>query len=220
MCYHVSNIASQNELEKSFDASLLYPSLYRPKLHINGFTEANVSIITPSFRNKISIGIWGLLPPNYQSDWIDFQNAKNSLNIKKQQAKSWLHNSLKYEPCLILLTGFYTFSLDEGLIKSYLVELETKRPFAVAGIYSVLKDGFISCAMVTQTPANTFIDANIAESIPFILEANEYKPWLLRNTSSIFTKRPSTSSLLDSLRTTNYPVENLRMVNHLMETNS
>lgn len=181
MCYRISNIASKEQIEHTFNASFKFPKLHIKTPVIDGLLESSVSIIKMSNKEEVSLAIWGLLPETFQDDWQYFQNVQNTLNIdlKGIEDDPKFGNAVQKRRCLILVTGFFTYYLHEGNLYPYYVHLESNEPFAIAGVYNELDDGFVTCSIVVSK-TNDFIKQihNSDISMPVVLDTFNQNQWL------------------------------------------
>lgn len=187
MFYKISNIASKEIIENKFDVSFEFPKIYKPQNLIDGLKESTISLITISNPNKVTYAIWGLLPENFEDNWSVFQDVVNTLNVKFDtlQSGSGLYNNLlKSRRCVIIATGFFTTSLTNGTVERCHVHLPDFEPFAIAGVYNELSDGFITCSLVVTKISEPFKDIpNISNFKPLVLNKIELKQWFNSETS-------------------------------------
>ncbi len=187
MFYKISNTASKESIENNFHATFEFPNLYQPLGLIDGLKESTISIITTTDPNKVTFAIWGLLPENFEDNWSIFQDVVNTLNVKLSSLESGTglyNNLLKNRRCVIIANGFYTTMLTEGTVKRCHVHLPNFEPFAIAGVYNELSDGFITCSLVITEVSESFRDVpNISNYKPLVLNDNELKKWLNISTS-------------------------------------
>lgn len=187
MCYRLSNTAKREVIENEFGAIFRYPKLHKFNPIINGLEESFVSVVTCKEPKKISYAIWGILPGQFEEDWEDFQNVQNTLNIDhdKIDDNPLFSEAVKTRRCLIIVTGFFTYYLHEGELYPYYVHLDNDKPFALAGIYNQLKDGFITCGLILSE-ANSFISHihNSNHKMPLSLNKEDQDLWLNKNTSA------------------------------------
>lgn len=181
MYYKISNTASRKVLEKTMSRPLKYPSLYEKKILINGLDEATIPIVAMNDKGTITPAIWGLLPNGYKEDWSIFQNVCNTLNMTLEDVNpnSWHSTSLSEKRCLIPITGFFTSYVHNGILYPSLVRKSNGKPFCLAGIYSVLEDGFLTCSIIT-CKADELVQSvhNIGETMPKILSRELQSAWL------------------------------------------
>lgn len=181
MIYKLSNDAGREAIEKEFGISFRYPHLYRPNPMINGFHETNLSVVTMEEPKVITFAIWGLMPQNFKEDWHIFQEYTNSLNVTSVELNSvdWMKDSFTQRRCLIIVTGFYTYLLENGNTYGYHIQQASKKPFYLAGTYNRLEDGFLCTAlMVNRT--HPFISKyhNISNLAPVIVSKENAPTWL------------------------------------------
>lgn len=185
MYFKLSNTADMKVLESEANALFKYPNLYEPRVVISGLTEVSIPIITMQEPNVISLSIWGLLPSNYQDDWELFQNLTNTLNIHTDTLNSelWYANAMEDRRCLLPVTGYFTSVLKDGEIQPYFIESEDGRPLYLAGIYSVLEDGFITSTILTG-PMDAFLGKyqNLVNFMPMLIPENRKDEWLQTET--------------------------------------
>ena len=149
---------------------------------INGLTESNLPIITAEEPDAINFSIWGLLPDEYLDDWEKFQETSNTLNVNLSEVMSKQIPVLSFkEPkrCLIIVSGFFTNVIHEGQFKTYHIHLKEHEPFALAGVYNTLKDGFFTCAPIIieqKKSINKLPSYNGMK--PFVLRPEDFKDWL------------------------------------------
>ncbi len=181
MYFKLSNTADMKVLESEANALFKYPNLYEPRVVISGLTEVSIPIITMQEPNVISLSIWGLLPSNYQDDWELFQNLTNTLNIHTDTLNSelWYANAFEDHRCLLPVTGYFTSILKDGEIQPYFIESKDGRPLYLAGIYSVLEDGFITSTILTG-PMDAFLGKyqNLVNYMPMLIPENRKDEWL------------------------------------------
>jgi putative SOS response-associated peptidase YedK len=181
MCYKISNSADKKSIESTFGVSFKFPQLHIEQPIIDGLLESTVSIISQNHPTEVTLAIWGILPESFEDDWQHYQNVKNTLNVKIDEIKSdaTFKNALRKRRCLVLVTGFFTYYLHKGILYPYYVHLPTKKPFALAGIYNELNDGFKTCSIITSS-ANSFIkQIHSADTfMPMALDAESQKLWI------------------------------------------
>ncbi len=187
-------------IERTFGASFKFPKLHKETPVIDGLMESSVSLITMEDKQEVSLGIWGLLPETFKDDWQYFQDVQNTLNVdmkgikEDQKYKGVLEN----RRCLVLVTGFFTYYLHHGDLYPYYVHLESDNPFAIAGVYNRLDDGFITCSIIVSK-ANSFIKKihNSNTMMPVVLNKSNQRKWLdLKTEDDVLTTIADTTSQL------------------------
>ncbi|MEO8774392.1 MAG: SOS response-associated peptidase family protein [Gelidibacter sp.] len=181
MFYKISNVASKESIENKFHVSFEFPKLYKPQLLIDGLKESTISVITLSDPSKVNYAIWGLLPEDFEDNWSVFQDVVNTLNVKFDtlEAGDGLYdNLLKKRRCVIIATGFFTTLLTDGTVQRCHVHLPDFEPFAIAGVFNELNDGFKTCSLLITQVCQSFKDIpNISNFKPLVLNETELKQW-------------------------------------------
>ncbi|KAB8151649.1 hypothetical protein EZY14_017230 [Kordia sp. TARA_039_SRF] len=207
MNYQLSNTASKSHLELTFGLPIKYPNIYRPKIRIDGRKEQSIPIITMEEPNYISEGIWGILPQDFEGDWKRFQKLKITLhtNAKEIQQSILYKEALKKRRCLILVTGFYMHHIVQNDIETFLVEKETPKPFAIAGVYNVLEDGFLTCTVI-NTESNDLLtsEKNLYNQMPLEIPALFKNMWLNPKTNIEDIKK-----IIDKPYLTKFKIQNI-----------
>jgi putative SOS response-associated peptidase YedK len=138
------------------------------------------------------LAIWGLLPESHTADWSIFQNNFNTLNFHEASMDSglWYSNALERRRCLIPVTGFFTTFIENSAAYHFKVELKNGNPFYLAGIYTVLEDGFITCSLLVGK-SNDFIKKiqNSVDSMPISISMDEKDEWLDEKTTPMRTRQ-------------------------------
>ncbi len=187
MYHRLSNAADREEMERVFGLKFKYPKLYSPNMIIDGMTESILSVITMQDSEHINYAIWGLMPDDYKEDWKIFQNGMNTLNINVAKLSSikWMKNLLMFKRSLVLVSGFFTYFLKKGKLYPYYVSSVDQKPFCIAGIYSTLDDGFLSCSIIT-TKTDKFIANyhNLHNEKPLLIPSDMKDLWLSESTET------------------------------------
>lgn len=187
MFYKISNIANRESIEEKFHVNFEFPNLYKPQGVIDGLKESTISVITISDPKKATYAIWGLLPENFEDNWSVFQDVFNTLNVNietLENSNGLYSNLLQDRRCVIIATGFFTTWLTNGTVERCHVHLPNYEPFAIAGVFNELNDGFITCSLVVTKISESFKDVpNISNLKPLVLNENELKQWFDTSTS-------------------------------------
>lgn len=187
MFYKISNIANRESIEEKFHVNFEFPNLYKPQGVIDGLKESTISVITISDPKKATYAIWGLLPENFEDNWSVFQDVFNTLNVNietLENSNGLYSNLLKDRRCVIIATGFFTTWLTNGTVERCHVHLPNYEPFAIAGVFNELNDGFITCSLVVTKISESFKDVpNISNLKPLVLNETELKQWFDTSTS-------------------------------------
>jgi putative SOS response-associated peptidase YedK len=181
MYYKLSNNASRDTLEILLERPFKYPYLHKKRVLINGFEEATIPIVSMQEKDIITPAIWGILPEGYEDDWSVFQNICNTLNVplESMDMNLWYAKSLINQRCLIPVTGFFTSYLADGVVYPFHFSQASGLPFCLAGIYTVLEDGFVTAALIT-CEADDIIGRvhNVGQTMPMLLSKDLHSDWL------------------------------------------
>lgn len=187
MFYKISNTASRISIEEKFHISFEFPNLYKPQYLIDGLKESTITVITSSHPKTAVYAIWGLLPESFEDNWSVFQDVVNTLNVKLEtleNSKGFYSDLLQNRRCIIIATGFFTTWLANGTIERCHVHLPNYEPFAIAGVFNELSDGFITCSLVVTNISESFKDIpNISNLKPLVLNDSEIKQWCDKSAS-------------------------------------
>lgn len=182
MFYKLSNIASRQDIERKFEVTFEYSRLYTPSPIINGLEESNLPIITMSHPNTVKIGIWGMLPQDFEDNWKVYQNLSNTLNINVEHidfSNPLYSEALDARRCTIIVTGFFTSVLYDGMMFPHYVHLKNHQPFGIAGLYNQLDDGFITCSiLIDKTDQKGSYIPNMLKYSPLVFDLDDQKHWL------------------------------------------
>lgn len=181
MYLKISNTAERQEMERESNALFKYPNIYNPRILINGLEEVSCPIITMQERQELSWAIWGMLPADFQEDWELFQDMFNTLNLNINMLETdlWFTGSMQSNRCLIPVTGFFTTLLKNGQIFPYHISCKTTKIFFLAGIYTVLDDGFITFSILTGPMDHQLKKyQNLTNQMPIILDETSKEEWL------------------------------------------
>jgi putative SOS response-associated peptidase YedK len=181
MHYRLSNTADRGKIEKEMGIPFKFPRLYRPRPVINGLEETSVPVITMSEPHYINYAIWGILPEHYNDDWKQFQNIFNTLTLREESlaADLWYSQALRQRRCLMLVSGYYTFRLQNGELLPFYVSTLSGGILSLGGIYNQLDDGFFTCALLIVN-ANAIVSKvqNIDSGMPLAIGSSMRESWL------------------------------------------
>ncbi|WP_179018701.1 SOS response-associated peptidase family protein [Winogradskyella forsetii] len=184
MFYKLSNTSDVLKIEDAFDAKFKYPFLYKSAPIINGLSEQSLPVITMNNPSQVDYAIWGMLPQDYKEGWDNFQNLTNTLNISldKIHTLDWAYPLINEQRCIVIVSGFFTSYIHNGEVYPFYVYEKNYKPFALAGVYSTLADGFLSVSIITSTLKNDLNNIhNIGQDFPIAIDNEEYKHWLSKD---------------------------------------
>ena len=176
MFYRLSSRSSRSSIEREFSRPFSHAHLYKPQTIVHGLEEASLPIVCMDEPDRINFGIWGLLPDTYMGDWKKFQDTSHTLHfsledLRNRNVPSYFKDPIKR--CLIIVSGYFIFSIDGGELVFHHVFLKSAKPFAIAGVYNRLDDGFLTCSMLTERLEN-----QVDQISPVILCREGWNQWL------------------------------------------
>ncbi len=211
MYQRISNRATLSQIENEFKLPFLYPEIYSPCPVIDGSRESILPIITDANEAHIQFGIWGILPEKYDGSWKSFQKIEKTLHISDAslfQDESMFLPSLEKSRCLIIISGFFTYTIENGIAQPYYVHLPDHKPFSLAGIYTILDDGFITCSFLLTPSKSAFQKVpNMDKMMPLVIPGSIRNIWLNKQTP--FSSIQTLFNAIDPPEFTFYPLSGL-----------
>lgn len=186
MCYKYKDPEDMSAAEQEFDARFSQPEYFTPPTERNGFEHPHVPVILDKEAGQIVTAYWGLVPAwAARKDRKEFFKTSNTLNAKIEEAaeKASYKNSIDNR-CLVLADYFieYKHVPVPGMKKvdkiPYKIYGPGRRPFAMAGLYSLIGDEPTFTILTTE--ANTLMAEihNSAKRMPVVLRPEEVQLWL------------------------------------------
>ncbi len=173
--------ATRVEIESVMKRPFVYPKLHNPNSLIDGSEETLLPVVVMQAPEEITFAIWGFLPKDFHDDWSDFQEVFQTLHmtINDLENNVMANEAFRNERCLIIVTGFFIYHMHKGSLYPYYVYAENQKPFCLAGLYSVLQDGFITTTMLTTDSENSMKKIqNIETQMPIPIGPQLYNSWL------------------------------------------
>lgn len=193
----LSNKNTTESIQREFGRKFRFPNAYAPEIVVDGRKESLLPVIKADTSYLISMGIWGLLPDDFEGDWEEFQKIFSTLFIKpRSEADDKLNNVLgNDQPCLVIVSGFFVHRYMEKELQPYYVYQGNKEPFCLAGICTTLEDGFVTFSIYT-VPSTGLIDSiqNLSAKMPLVIEKQDYDNWLSGNPSFFIEQRQFSSN--------------------------
>jgi len=130
-----------------------------PMFHTSGFDEPDLPVITNKNPDKISFHQWGFVPIVY-SPVIKGRpmNTLNARNDKIFTSRSIYKKAAETQRCLVMMDGFFDHHKKNGVSYPYYVQLKSKEPFLVGGLWQTYVNEADEIALDTVTlvtgPAN------------------------------------------------------------------
>jgi len=181
MCGRASITKTEKQVEDRFGAVFVKntdgSSPYSTNTNI--CPSQTIAVITNSSPQSIMMYRWGLIPPWAPDINIGFKtfNARKETLLDRPAFKTAIHTSR----CLVLMDGFYEWTLHNGKKLPFRISTDDHSLFAVAGLWAVWQhpsDGTLihSCTVITQEP-NTFM-SSIHDRMPAILSPSQEQQWI------------------------------------------
>ncbi|NQZ78667.1 MAG: SOS response-associated peptidase family protein, partial [Ekhidna sp.] len=119
------------------EAKQKYPAMY----HLNGFEELDLPVITSEAPESVSFHHWSFVPFGYAPS-INGRpmNTLNARDDKIFTERSVYRDAASFQRCLVMLDGFYDHHKKNGIAYPYYVQLKSKEPFLVGGLWQTFKD--------------------------------------------------------------------------------
>lgn len=193
MCFHTSHKLKTKKLEKIFAVDLVEESMRsffdKPRYHLNGFSHPNMLVI-PQERSKVlAPGVWGIVPNNKSKEDIKpyYKEAVRyggGLNARSEKVFNHFiyRNSILEKRCIIPVSGFFEPHDYKG--KKYPFHFKDKNDaaLALAGLYTVIDDTFITFTILTKEASPLFAKIhNKKNRQPVILDDEYAHNWLSKD---------------------------------------
>lgn len=132
-----------------------FPEMY----HLNGFDEPDLPVITNEEPKAVNLHHWAFVPFVYAPKING--RPMNTLNARTDKIftdRSIYRESAEYRRCLVMLDGFFDHHKKDGIAYPHYVQLKSKEPILVAGLWQTYEDPKDGIAIKTVTlvtgPAN------------------------------------------------------------------
>lgn len=180
MCGRFTLTVDPSQLQKAFPW-LAVPDHFSPRYNIA--PSQPVAVVPNYGEKKLDYFNWGLIPSWAKDPAIG--NRMINARAETLAEKPSFRNAFRRRRCLILADGFYEWKQSQdarGKIPIY-IQLESKNPFAFAGLWEIWKSSddseIRSCTIITTDP-NEFL-ISIHNRMPVILPEDQYNLWLSTN---------------------------------------
>jgi putative SOS response-associated peptidase YedK len=174
MCGRYTIAADAKALEARFHA-YVPPGLLAPSY--NAAPAQGLPTILNANPYLITVSAWGFRPA-----WADWRDVTPVINARAETvaSKPFFRDAFRRKRCLVLADGFYEWRRTGKGKAPYRIALKTGEPFAVAGLWSLGRDGqgrpWSTFAILT-TEANRLV-AQIHHRMPVILHPEKEATWL------------------------------------------
>lgn len=163
MCYDVSTMTkkAQHYAKRYGDESMWkeIQKKYPPTYHVNGFSEPDLPLIRNDITDIVQLHHWAFVPFVYAKK-INGRpmNTLNARDDKIFSSRSVYKKSAAEKRCLVMIDGFFDHHKKDGIAYPYYIQLNTKEPFMVAGLwqsYESKKDHItLDTVTLVTAPAN------------------------------------------------------------------
>ena len=120
----------ENALEESY-----------PTYHVSGMNEPNLPVIINEDPDNVNFLHWAFMPfefaPQIKGKPMNTLNARDNRIFTEQ---SIFRDAAKTRRCLVMLDGFFEQYKKDDLLFPHYVQLKTKEPFMVAGLWQTFTD--------------------------------------------------------------------------------
>lgn len=175
MCGRYTLASSPEDLERAFGVAGWFDI---PKRYNIAPSQAVPVVRRGEHGRELAMLKWGLLPrwvkePKTQYSTI---NARAE-TVDTKAAFRWV---FQHHRCLVPADGFYEWKQVEGRKQPYYIQLKSREPFAMAGLWERWRgpdDQVIESFTVIVTDANDLVRP-LHDRMPVILPASAYSSWL------------------------------------------
>ena len=180
MCGRFVTIIPYEELKQIFD---LIESSTRTEPRHNVAPTQQVAVVRNTGEYNALVPMkWGLIP-----SWSkDASIASHTINARCETIaeKPAFRHAIKYNRCIIPISGFYEWTHTEGKKTPHYIYLSDHAPMSLAGIWEhwMNPEGQdIETFSILTTTSNNLIQP-LHDRMPVILQPADYGLWLSKNT--------------------------------------
>lgn len=180
MCGRFVTIIPYEELKRIF--SLVEGEISTIEPRYNVAPSQQVAVVRSAGDHNILVSMsWGLVP-----SWSkDTTIASHTINARSETVaeKPAYRHAIKYNRCIIPVSGFYEWKQVEHHKEPYFIRLTNHKPMCFAGIWESWKDSENSALetfSILTTSSNDLI-APIHDRMPVILTPEDLSLWLSKN---------------------------------------
>ncbi|MEM7297792.1 MAG: SOS response-associated peptidase family protein [Bacteroidota bacterium] len=193
MCYDVATLTKRGEkYAKRYGQTKMWEDAKKkspPIYHTTGFDEPDLPVIINEDPEVVSFHHWAFVPfvyaPQINGRPMNTLNARNDKIFNSRVYKE----SANARRCLVMLDGFFDHHKKDGIVYPHYIQLKTKEPFMVGGLWQTFqdpKDGIpVNTVTLVTAPANkemTWIHNEPAYSpesrMIFIVNIKDDEQWL------------------------------------------
>jgi len=192
MCYHTKHTKRVEQLEQRWDVlrekerfEIEDNDFYYN--HANGYSHPELLIIPQEEPSVLHPSIWGIMPTkikgieqnDYYKKAIKFGGGLNAQSEKLFDHFIYKHSAFTRR-CLVPMDGFYEPHTAPNKLKiPFLFKRKDDDLFAVAGIYNISVDGFVTMTLLTKSASPLFAKVhNTKFRQPVLLRREFENDWL------------------------------------------
>ena len=202
MCFHYS--LKNKSRKKQVTVEVLFSQqemTFDSKIHVNGFANPVMPVITNSNSEQISFFSWGLIP-SWTKSTSDAQKIRQmTLNAKSETIfeKPSFRNNIQSKRCLIPATGFFEWHTCNNKKYPFYISLKNDEVFMFAGVWDSWTDKqsgtILNTYSIITTEANELMAKihNEKHRMPLILSSENEVLWLskdLKNNDILALMKP------------------------------
>ena len=185
MCNATSLTKLKEEIVKASKRKFVYPEVYEPYYHINGFGDKLLHIIPQDDAKRIWPADWKLIPDFHKGAPADFKY--NTLNARSEDifTSNTYKNSAVSGRCLILADGFFephTYvkpGTKTEKKQPYYITLPEQKLFYFAGLFNKLDEELYTVTILTLDANDTMAKIhNTKKRMPLILDEQFTENWI------------------------------------------
>ncbi|WP_370174350.1 SOS response-associated peptidase [Leeuwenhoekiella palythoae] len=185
MCNATSLTKLKEEIVKASKRKFVYPEVYEPYYHINGFGDKLLHIIPQDDAKRIWPADWKLIPDFHKGAPTDFKY--NTLNARSEDifTSNTYKKSAESGRCLILADGFFephTYvkpGTKTEKKQPYYITLPEQKLFFFAGLFNKLDEELYTVTILTLDANATMAQIhNAKKRMPLILDEQFTDSWI------------------------------------------
>lgn len=185
MCNATSLTKLKEEIVKASKRKFVYPEVYEPYYHINGFGDKLLHIIPQDDAKRIWPADWKLIPDFHKGAPADFKY--NTLNARSEDifTSNTYKNSAVSGRCLILADGFFephTYvkpGTKTEKKQPYYITLPGQKLFYFAGLFNKIEEDLYTVTILTLDANATMAQIhNAKKRMPLILDEQFTDSWI------------------------------------------
>lgn len=189
MCFSVNVNLIKEELENRYGAVLIDPDKYRPSYYFHAFAIPEMPVVCSERPSEINILKWGLIP-SYTKDMNEAESIRSkTFNARSESLhqKKAFSSAFTGKRCIIPVRGFYEWQHTGREKIPWYIYHSGNEIISLAGlcdqwVFDRTGEVFNTFTIIT-TVANELLAEihNSTKRMPVILEKEEEKIWLNRN---------------------------------------